>query len=38
MQSFPEVDRAEWFMTVAAREKMLPAQTPFLDRLIDLLG
>lgn len=33
MQSFPEVDRAEWFTLAEAREKILPAQRPFLDRL-----
>jgi predicted NUDIX family NTP pyrophosphohydrolase len=38
VQSFPEIDRAEWFDEVAARQKMLPAQQPLLDRLIDLLG
>jgi predicted NUDIX family NTP pyrophosphohydrolase len=32
-QVFPEIDRAEWFPLVRAREKLLPAQTPFLDRL-----
>lgn len=30
--SFPEVDRAGWFRLAAAREKILPAQAPFLDR------
>jgi predicted NUDIX family NTP pyrophosphohydrolase len=33
MQSFPEIDRAEWFDVVAAREKLNPAQAEFLDRL-----
>mgnify|MGYP003680623394 CR=1 FL=1 len=33
LQRFPEVDRAEWFTLTAAREKILPAQQPFLDRL-----
>jgi predicted NUDIX family NTP pyrophosphohydrolase len=33
-QTFPEVDRAGWFDLEAAREKLNPAQTPFLDRLI----
>lgn len=32
-QSFPEVDRAEWFSPVGARAKILPSQTPFIDRL-----
>jgi predicted NUDIX family NTP pyrophosphohydrolase len=30
---FPEVDRAEWFTVAAAREKLIPAQAAFLDRL-----
>ncbi len=29
----PEIDRAEWFAMPAARNKILPAQIPFLDRL-----
>ena len=33
-QEFPEVDRAEWFDLATAREKLLPAQTEFLDRLL----
>ncbi len=37
-QQFPEVDRAEWFSPDAAREKILPAQQPFLDRLLAHLG
>jgi len=32
-QSFPEVDRAEWFTIAAAREKINPAQAELLDRL-----
>jgi predicted NUDIX family NTP pyrophosphohydrolase len=32
-QTFPEIDRAEWFGLARAREKLLPAQTAFLDRL-----
>ncbi len=31
--TFPEIDRAEWFTLAAAREKINPAQRPFLDRL-----
>jgi predicted NUDIX family NTP pyrophosphohydrolase len=34
---FPEVDRAEWFGLEAAREKILPAQAEFLDRLLEHL-
>jgi predicted NUDIX family NTP pyrophosphohydrolase len=33
MQTFPEVDRAEWFALDAARVKLNPAQCEFLDRL-----
>jgi predicted NUDIX family NTP pyrophosphohydrolase len=33
MQSFPEIDRAEWFALADAREKLNPAQAEFLDRL-----
>jgi predicted NUDIX family NTP pyrophosphohydrolase len=36
-QEFPEVDRAGWFGPDAAREKLNPAQTAFVDRLIELL-
>ncbi|MBP2234318.1 putative NUDIX family NTP pyrophosphohydrolase [Sinorhizobium kostiense] len=32
-QPFPEVDRAGWFTLSEAREKINPAQRPFLDRL-----
>jgi predicted NUDIX family NTP pyrophosphohydrolase len=32
-QSFPEIDRAEWFPLVRAREKLVPAQAAFVDRL-----
>jgi predicted NUDIX family NTP pyrophosphohydrolase len=33
MAEFPEVDRAGWFGVDAAREKLVPAQAAFLDRL-----
>ena len=36
-QEFPEVDRAEWFALAAAREKIIPAQAEFLDRLLEHL-
>jgi predicted NUDIX family NTP pyrophosphohydrolase len=36
-RSFPEVDRAEWFTLVAAREKINPAQAALLDRLEERL-
>jgi predicted NUDIX family NTP pyrophosphohydrolase len=35
-QEFPEVDRAEWFELTVAREKIIPAQVPLLDRLQEL--
>jgi predicted NUDIX family NTP pyrophosphohydrolase len=38
LQTFPEVDRAGWFALSAAREKLLPAQGPFVDRLAELVG
>ena len=37
MREFPEVDRAGWFGLDAAREKILPAQAPLLDRLAERL-
>jgi predicted NUDIX family NTP pyrophosphohydrolase len=37
LQSFPEIDKAEWFTLQAAREKMSEAQQAFLDRLLELL-
>ena len=38
LQSFPEVDRAQWFTLDEACEKILPGQRPFIDRLIERLG
>ncbi len=35
---FPEVDRADWFALEEARQKLLPAQGEFLDRLLDHLA
>jgi predicted NUDIX family NTP pyrophosphohydrolase len=35
---FPEIDRAGWFEIDAAREKLVAAQTEFLDRLVERLG
>jgi predicted NUDIX family NTP pyrophosphohydrolase len=35
---FPEIDRAGWFEIETAREKLVPAQTEFLDRLLERLG
>ena len=37
-RSFPEVDRAEWFDPDGARRKLLPAQVPFIDRLLAALA
>jgi predicted NUDIX family NTP pyrophosphohydrolase len=34
-QEFPEVDRAEWFDPETARAKINPAQSAFLDRLLE---
>jgi len=34
MQSFPEVDRAEWFDVAVARDKLVKGQVAFLDRLL----
>jgi len=36
MQSFPEIDRAEWFDLPTASMKILEGQRPLLDRLADL--
>jgi predicted NUDIX family NTP pyrophosphohydrolase len=38
MQTFPEVDRAEWFGLDVARRKLNPAQCELLDRLQADLG
>jgi predicted NUDIX family NTP pyrophosphohydrolase len=35
---FPEIDRAEWFGVEEAREKLVAAQTEFLDRLLERMG
>lgn len=35
---FPEVDRAAWFTLDAAREKLLAAQVPLLERLAEALA
>lgn len=36
-QQFPEVDRAEFFSIEKARQKINPAQVPFLERLCEAL-
>ncbi|HWC98353.1 MAG TPA: NUDIX domain-containing protein [Candidatus Sulfopaludibacter sp.] len=38
LREFPEVDRIEWFPLPLARQKILAGQSPFLDRLLTLLG
>ena len=38
VQSFPEVDRAEWFTPDEAKVKILPGQRPFIDRLLERLA
>jgi predicted NUDIX family NTP pyrophosphohydrolase len=35
---FPEIDRAGWFDIETAREKLVPGQTEFLERLLERLG
>jgi predicted NUDIX family NTP pyrophosphohydrolase len=37
-QTFPEVDRAEWFAVPTARMKILGGQRPLLDRLEELVS
>lgn len=37
MQSFPEIDRAQWFDITEAALKLVKGQRPFLERLTDLL-
>ena len=37
-QSFPEIDRVEWFRPAEARRRLKPTQTPFVDRLLAFLG
>ena len=37
MLEIPEVDRAEWFRLVDARERINPAQVALLERLADIL-
>jgi predicted NUDIX family NTP pyrophosphohydrolase len=37
MQSFPEADKANWFSPDDARRKILPAQIPLLDQLMETL-
>ena len=37
-QTFPEVDRAEWFTLAAAHEKINAGQRPLLERLAQVAG
>jgi predicted NUDIX family NTP pyrophosphohydrolase len=37
VQTFPEVDRAEWFAFDVAKQKLNPAQAAFIDRLAETL-
>lgn len=36
--TFPEVDKAEWMSPETAREKLIPAQVAFVERLRERLG
>ncbi|HLI59344.1 MAG TPA: NUDIX domain-containing protein [Solirubrobacteraceae bacterium] len=36
-RAFPEIDRAQWFSPEEARQKLNPAQAPFVDRLAEIL-
>jgi predicted NUDIX family NTP pyrophosphohydrolase len=38
MESFPEVDRGEWFGMEMARVKILASQAVFLDRLLEVVS
>ncbi len=38
LQEFPEIDRAEWFSTTAAGEKLVKGQVAFLERLEQVLA
>ena len=38
IQSFPEIDRVEWFTPAEASEKILPGQRPFIERLVARLA
>jgi len=38
LQSFPEVDRAQWFTLAEARGKIQSGQAPFIDRLLERLA
>jgi predicted NUDIX family NTP pyrophosphohydrolase len=36
-KTFPEVDKAEWFNEQTAKEKINPAQVPFIEELVSKL-
>lgn len=38
MRTFPEVDRVEWFTLEVAKKKLLEAQAPLLDRLLEAVS
>ena len=38
MQTFPEIDRAEWFGIAEARTQILPAQVNLIEQLVTRLG
>ncbi|MCL6550418.1 MAG: NUDIX domain-containing protein [Acidothermus cellulolyticus] len=38
LREFPEIDRAAWFSPETARDKIVPEQFAFLDRLLDVLS
>jgi predicted NUDIX family NTP pyrophosphohydrolase len=38
MLTFPEVDKAQWMSPDTAREKLIPSQVVFVDRLLERLG
>jgi predicted NUDIX family NTP pyrophosphohydrolase len=37
-ESFPEVDRGDWFPAEVAKRKIVPAQAAFIDELLEKLG
>ncbi len=38
LQSFPEIDRAQWFAAVEARVRINPAQAVLIERLVERLA
>jgi predicted NUDIX family NTP pyrophosphohydrolase len=38
VETFPEIDRVEWFSPDDARAKLKETQVPFVDRLLEALG